>query len=153
MKEKVVNLLGIRKKMTLCRIDDIKTKIVTVIMEPITAEQEVHLDKTAEKEGSLKFYHPDGFVIEAKHIYLYGEVDFNNPDDIKNIERFNLINNDDGNFIHSNFDYDKGVAYSTDLKFKEYPTWNPVLWFQYCHCIIGKPERIIVYKRVINKYG
>ena len=153
MKEKIINLLGIRKKITLCRINDIKTKFITVIMESITEEQEAHLDRTAKKEGALKFYHPDGFVIEAKHIYLYGEVDFDNSEDIKNIERFNLINNEEGNFIHSNFDYDKGIAISTELKFKEYPTWNPVLWFKYCYCIIGKPQRIIVYKRIINKYG
>lgn len=153
MKEKIINLLGIRKKMTLCRINDIKIKSITVIMEPITAEQEAHLDRTAEKEDTLKFYHPDGFVIDAKHIYLYGEVDFDNSEDIKNIERFNLINNEDGNFIHSNFDYDKGIAVSTELKFKQYPTWNPILWFKYCYCIIGKPQRIIVYKRIINKYG
>jgi hypothetical protein len=145
MKEKEINLLGIRPNgITLCHTDYYKGKI-SVIMEAITEEQETRIDKSKIYYGDIRYVRNDGTVIQAKNIYLYGEVDFNNKDDISNIERFNLID-EDGGIIYSNFNYDKGHFITIDRIAKSFPTWNPVLWFKYCHCLIGKPTRIIVYR-------
>lgn len=114
-------------------------------MEAITEEQETSIDKSKIYYGDIRYVRNDGTMIQAKNIYLYGEVDFNNKDDISNIERFNLID-EDGGIIYSNFNYDKGHFITIDGIAKSFPTWNPVLWFKYCHCLIGKPARIIVYK-------
>ena len=43
MKEKIINLLGIRPDgVTICRIDTIKKYPIPVVMEPITEEQETN---------------------------------------------------------------------------------------------------------------
>lgn len=115
-------------------------------MEPITEEQELLIDKSAKYYGAIQFERKDGVIVAAKDIYLYGEVDFNNDDDLDLIERFKLID-EDGNWIYSNFDYEKGNFTTIDGIAKDYPTWNLINWFKYCHVLIGKPQRIIVYKR------
>lgn len=145
MKEKVVNLLGIRPRMILCHFEPIKGKRMGVYIEPITEEQEARIDKSEKYYGAIRFDKGDGTIIDAKSIYLYGEVNFEDKNDIYQIERLKLIN-DDGNYIYSNFDYDKGQFTTVDGIAKSYPTWNPLTWFKYCHCLIGKPKRIIVYK-------
>lgn len=115
-------------------------------MEPITEEQELRIDKSVKYYEAIQFERKDGVIVVAKDIYLYGEVDFNNNDDLDLIERFKLID-EDGNWIYSNFDYEKGNFTTIDGIVKRYPTWNLINWFKYCHVLIGKPQRIIVYKR------
>ena len=52
--------------------------------------------------------------------------------------------------IPSNFDYNTGYVYSNNEDiFKTHDTWNKIDWFKFNHCLIGKPERIIIYR--INK--
>lgn len=150
MKEKKINLLGIRQRMILCRIEPIKGKPNNVYMEPITEEQEICIDKSEKYYGEICYKRSDGVIIDAKHIYLYGEVNFEDENDLYQIERFNLIDSN-GNNIYSNFDYDNGCFTTIDGYTKTYPTWNPIIWFKYCHCLIGKPQRIIVYCNTVNK--
>ena len=76
-------------------------------MEPITEEQEIRIDKSAKYYGAIQFERKDGVVVIAKNIYLYGEVNFDNDDDLDLIERFNLIN-EEGNWIYSNLYSTKG---------------------------------------------
>ena len=150
MKEKKINLLGIRQSMILCRIELIKGKLSGVYMESITEEQEARIDKSAKYYGEIRYERTDGVIVDAKSIYLYGEVNFEDENDLYQIERFNLIDSD-GNHIYNNFDYDKGCFTTIDGYAKTYPTWNPITWFKYCHCLIGKPQRIIVYQNPIIK--
>lgn len=150
MKEKVVNLIGIRPNIILCRTEFIKGRINTIYMEPITEEQELRIDKSAKYFGSIRYERPDGEIIDSKHIYVYGEINFDDDNDIRQIKRMKFIN-ENGNYVHSNFDYEKGQFITVDGKVKTYPTWNPLIWFKYCHCIIGKPQRIIVYSKVSKR--
>lgn len=138
-------MLGIRPNgVTIYRTNAIKGSTL-VIMEAIDEQQELRIDKSKTYYGDIRFERPDGIIVPAKDIYLYGEVDFSNKDDIANIERFNLIN-PDGEWIYSNIDFDKGTFTTIDGKAKMYQTWNCLDWFKYCHILIGKPARIIVYK-------
>lgn len=114
-------------------------------MEAITEQQENRIDKSKTYYGDIRFEHDDGVIVQAKDIYLYGELDFDNPEDIHNIERFNLIN-PDGEWMYSNVNYDKGNFTTIDGIAKQFQTWNALKWFRYCHILIGKPKRIIVYK-------
>lgn len=145
MSKKVINLLGISpNKVVLRRIPGkIKNKFVNVIMMPITEEQEKRIDKSKKYYGEIKFDSGDKFVA-AKDIYLYGEVDFNNDLDLDNIEKFKLIN-EDGAWIYSNFDYDKGNYTIIDGQVKGYYTFDNILWFMFNHVRLGKPKRIIVF--------
>lgn len=117
-------------------------------MEAITEKEEERIDKAPKYYGEIRHIRSDGYIIPAKDIYLYGEVDFNNSDDVNNIERFNLIDTDLNvcNWIYSNFDFDKGCFTTIDGISKGTPTWNALRWFMYKYVLLGKPQRIIVYR-------
>lgn len=133
-----MNFFGIRKKAILSRIKSINADDC-VVMRSITKEQEEELDNTESTTIN-------GNKITRKSIYIYGEIDINNKSDIDTINNLRLLNEgDSGNTIPSNFDYDKGIVeYNDDIKY--YLTWNPLKWFKYIHCLIGKPKRIVVYQ-------
>lgn len=136
MEQKVINLLGIRKKAILARFSGFKGGDVAVI-EPLTQDEEDKIDKTSIHTLS------NGFQISKENIYFYGDIDINNKDDIKFIINKNLIH--DANTIRSNFNYEKGNHKILD-QLRCYNTSNPVEWFKYNHCLIGKPAKVIVYK-------
>lgn len=138
--KKIINLLGIRERVKLCRIKE--SKDIVAIMQPITEEQENELDK----------YHQiniNGNVIKQDNIYVYGQLNLDCEDDINYIKKFNLLNtNDEGNIIYSNIDWENAsVEFETTPK--QYATWDCLLWFEYNYILIGRPERVIIYK--INK--
>jgi hypothetical protein len=109
-------------------------------MEAIDEQQEKRIDNSKKYYGSIR-YDKEDEVIVGSNIYLYGEVDLNNEEDLELIENFNLIDSTGGR-IYSNFDYKDGKFTTIDGIAKQYTTWNPVLWFSYCHVLIGKPKRI-----------
>lgn len=139
---KEVKLLGIRPRQMLCRIKGLSGNYA-VYMQPITAKDEKELDET--ERLSLQVDASTVVDINREIVYCYGEVDINNEEDILGIRKFNLVNND-GNTIHSNFDYETGVAYYEGSTPKFYTTTDPVLNWKYAYTLIGKPERVIVYK-------
>lgn len=150
MKEKIINLIGIRKRMVLSRIELPRSKKkILVVMHPITEQEEKDIDKAEKLTGAIYYKKADGKIVEAKNIYLYGEVDFTNKDDIELIKKFNLID-EEGAFIKTNFDFTNGNFTTIDKKSMDSITYNSLLWFKYCYYLIGKPTRIIVYKD-INK--
>lgn len=135
---KLVNLLGIRKKVILSRTKYMGN-ISCVVMRGITKEQEENIDKNK----AISF---GNTVIGENEIYCYGQLDINNKEDVKYLKQFNLIDLDAENFVHSNYDYDKGTVEINTDRISVYPTWNIVNWFKYNHLLIGKPKRIIIYK-------
>lgn len=142
-------MLGIRQKGTiLCR-----TNNNIVIVQSITEEEEQYIDNAVKYYGEIRHIKNDGTIIHAKDIYLYGEIDFNNEDDIFNIENFNLINSnsDSHNWTYSNFDFEKGCCTTIDGSLKVIDINDPLQWFKYNYVLIGKPKRIIVYKQMIKK--
>lgn len=149
MKEKIINVLGIRRKMILCRIKGVKDKCFNVYVEKITKEQEDNIDKAVNKYGEIKYKINDKILIGAKDIYLYGEININDNNDLNQIKKCNLID-DNGGTIYSNFDYEKGKVTVYDNIIRYYNTWNTINWFKFCYCLIGKPERIIIYRMPVN---
>ena len=138
---KIRSILGIRpKKVMICRTENIKGNL-PVFIESITEEDEKAIEESKSKRGDVNFLTASGEIVDNSRIYMFGEVNLNDKEDLRIIEKYNLINFD-GNCIHSNFDYDKGTVEIN----KWYQTFNPILWFKYCHCLLGKPKRIIVYR-------
>lgn len=123
-------------------------------MEPITKEQEIRIDNSSKYFGEIRHERENGDIILANDIYLYGEVDFDNIDDLKYIEKFKLLFNEpNSNWIQSNFDFDKGCFTTKEGIAKGSPTLDPIKWFKYNYVLIGKPQSIIVYKKhPLNKY-
>jgi len=122
-------------------------------MEPITEEEEQRIDKSSKYYGEIRHVKEDGYIIPSKDIYLYGTVDLDNEEDIKYIEKFNLIDTKPYacNWIYSNFDFDKGCFTTIDGIAKGYSTQDAFIWFLFNYVLLGKPERIIIYNYPVNK--
>lgn len=135
---KVINLFGIRKKAILSRIKVMGNTVYTV-MRPIIEENEKALD-VYEKITI------DDRVIVKDNIYCYGEININNEEDVNYIKKFNIINLEDNNSIHSNYDFETGEVAIEGNVAKMHDCYDVIKWFKYNYLLIGKPERIIIYK-------
>lgn len=135
---KTLNLNGIRSKAILCRIK-VMGELVYTVMRPITEEQEKEIDDNECLELN-------GNVIPKDKIYCYGEFNVNSEEDLKIIERFNIINMDSSNLVYSNFDFDTGEVTFEGRVPLVYDCYTPIKWFKHNFTLIGKPNRIIIYK-------
>lgn len=124
----------------------IGNKTVKVIMMPIDDEIEQKLDKIGDGIRIKNDVH--NYYIQAKNILLYGELDFNNEDDIKVIKRFNFLSHllGTGIPIPEYYDYNKHVAYTKIDRVMLGETWNPVELCQLAHGSLNKPKKIILFK-------
>ncbi len=136
--------MGIFNMTRLCLTDSSKGNRI-VVMEAITEEQEARIDKSKQYFGSIRHTKEDGQIIDRKDIYVYGEINFNSEEDCNILNHFHLLDNDNS-FVYSGFNYDKGTIVLKENKVKWYQTTNNIKWLQFNHCLIGKPERIIIYK-------
>lgn len=139
---KEVNYIGNLKGIVLCPID--RGKEYSYVLQGITEEQEEAID------GDGNYIFTNGSLnvkIEKRDIVFYGEIDIHNPEDVDIIKKASLV---DHNMVHSwvpsNLNYDTGTVVFEGRVPKSYPTCDPVVWFKYCHCRIGKPKRVIAYK-------
>lgn len=132
-----INLLGIRKQTILCHFEKICD---LAVMKEITETDEKNIDKGLRFNTGTQF-------IERDKIILYGEIDFNNKNDVKLIKNKNLMFPETvSNIVYSTFDYKSGIATSINNVYKMTIEVDPVKWFMYNYCLIGKPKRVIVYK-------
>lgn len=132
-----INLLGIRKQTILCHFEKICD---LAVMKEITETDEKNIDKGLRFNTGTQF-------IERDKIILYGEIDFNNKNDVKLIKNKNLMFPETvSNIVYSTFDYKSGIATSINNVYKMTIETDPVKWFMYNYCLIGKPKRVIVYK-------
>ena len=120
--------MGIRERVMLVHSSGSKNG-ETVKMRAISEEEEFYIDK--------KNYKDD--------IYFYGEVNLNDKDDLDTIRNYNFVDNKLRSMIFSNFNYNKGLYTAIEGVPKHGATTNPVEWFKYNHCLLGKPKRVIVY--------
>lgn len=143
MIETTYSLLGLRKSTLLFHIKKNDKTISQTIMRELTKDEELQCE-----DKSLSHVHVnDKFSIDKRHIILYGEVDLNNPDDIESIKQFCYIPEDYDAHVHSKFDYERGEFTTIEGIAKSHITFDPVLWFKYNYCLIGKPKKILIYKR------
>lgn len=132
-----INLLGIRKQTILCHFEK---RCDLAVMKEITETDEKNIDKGLRFNTGTQF-------IERDKIILYGEIDFNNKNDVKLIKNKNLMFPEIvSNIVYSTFDYKSGIATPINNVYKMTIEVDPVKWFMYNYCLIGKPKRIIVYK-------
>lgn len=132
-----INLLGIRKQTILCHFEKICD---LAVMKEITETDEKNIDKGLRFNTGTQF-------IERDKIILYGEIDFNNKNDVELIKNKKLMFPEIvSNIVYSTFDYKSGIATSINNVYKMTIEADPVKWFMYNYCLIGKPKRAIVYK-------
>lgn len=138
---KEIQLNGIRGRQLMCRTKTVAGTFA-VYMQPISESQEHELD--TKERVYIRLDEDNGFTVSRDVIYAYGEVNPDAKEDSDIIKKLNLVDSD-GSTIHSQFNYEKGIAnYENVPKF--YTTTDTNLWWKYCYTIVGKPKRIIVYK-------
>lgn len=131
--------------MIYCRIKGIGG-IKTVYIRALSEEEEMQIDKDKSNKDTVRFT-IDNHTVTNKNIYMYGEINVDDDDDLDIIENCGLIDFD-GNLIPTTFNYEKGTVHTDQNgRILTYPTTDPILWFKYCHCVIGKPKRIIIYNK------
>ena len=146
---KKINIMGIRSKAIMNR-----THENYLVMQAITEEEELAIDNAMDTEDTIRFVLEEKYVIPGRDIFLYGHVDVNNPDDLEIIKNAKIITEEiyEAANIPSNFDYETGDVYSDQEGiFRCHDTWDKIKWFKLNHLLIGKPERIIIY-RINKKY-
>lgn len=118
-----------------------------VYMTYISEEEEKIIDEL--KEKSLTLERGDKtFVITINKVFCYGEVNFNDENDLNTIENFNFLNHLTGVGIKFpyNYDYNTHSCTSANKTWQWTETWSPSLVAQFAHASLGKPERIVLFK-------
>ena len=144
-----INIMGIRSKAILNR-----TSNSYLVMQSITEEEELAIDNAMDSDDIVRFVLEEKYIIPTRDIFLYGQVDITKDSDCSIVKNAKIITEEINNAanIPSNFDYETGNVYSDeDGIFKCHDTWNKLDWFKFNHLLIGKPERIIIYK-IDKKY-
>ena len=118
-----INLLGIRKQTILCHFEKICD---LAVMKEITETDEKNIDKGLRFNTGTQF-------IERDKIILYGEINFNNKNDVKLIKNKNLMFPEIiSNIVYSTFDYKSGIATPINNVYKMTIEVDPVKWFMCC---------------------
>lgn len=144
MYEKQMNIMGKFKRTILNH-----SKEGIIVLQVLTDKEEQQIDKSEKEYGELKYLFDKKYLIRAKNIYLYGDLNLNNKEDIKLIDKFKNVICDDlnpANWIYSNINFETGEVTSNEEGiYKGYSTTNYMKWFLYNYLLIGKPKKIIVY--------
>lgn len=120
-----------------------------VILSYLSEEDEKLLDKNSPiiiTRGNHTFN------ITKNQVYCYGDVDFSeDSDDLYEIDNFKFLDSIGayGIKIPSNYNYD---THSCSSPFKYYmykETWSPAELTRYHHGCLGKPNKIILFKRTV----
>lgn len=120
-----------------------------VIMTYITEEEEQELDKhntlTLKRNNIV-------FQIHSNNVYCYGEVNFKEgSDDCKQIATFNFLDylGWKGIMLPSDYHYDTHECHSPLTSYRWYETWQPDVLARYAHGCLNKPERIVLFRRLL----
>lgn len=144
-----INIMGIRSKAILNR-----TNNSYLVMQSITEEEELAIDNAMDSDDIVRFVLEEKYIIPTRDIFLYGQVDITKDSDCSIVKNSKIITEEVNSAanIPSNFNYETGYVYSdkNDI-FRCHDTWNKLDWFKFNHLLIGKPERIIIYK-IDKKY-
>ena len=142
---KKMNMMGRYRRRILNRSKD-----GIVVLQELTEKEENQIDNSVIKYGHLTYLLDNKYKINAKHIYLYGDIDLNNKEDLLLLNKFSSIICDEyspSNFIYSNLDYNTGIVSAEPERnqYIGYTCMNYKKWFEYNYLLIGKPKKIIIY--------
>lgn len=109
-----------------------------IVLKPLTSDEEFEIDKTR------KYTH-NNYITNG--IISYGTFDIES--DLDFIEYKHFIDDrviGSSNWIYSNVSKDFKVTTNKDGVIPKYPTLDAVKWFLHCYTLIGRPEKIIIFK-------
>ena len=118
----------------------------SIIVAPLTAEQELKLDSGQLIEIKTK---DCNFRVDKRNVYFYGVIDFNKDSNDYAIMCNSPICDDlgtQGRCVPSDYDYEEHVCNSPISKPRYYETWKPGIILRYCYAMLGKPERTVIFR-------
>lgn len=128
-----------------------------VFMEAITKDDERKIDEQNNTKGVFSFKTLKGNIINNNNTYLYGSINLNSKKDIDYLLKFGkaILNPYDyHNWYYTSFDYETGIITYNENR-GSYLGINfisdVIKWFKFHYCILGKPERVIIYKQKNKK--
>lgn len=121
-------------------------KPIYTIMSYITEDEEVMCDSKAVEEIIIS-RGDKTFKTHKNNLICYGDIDFDNEEDIKLIKRFRFLDYLGGAGIPfpANYDYNTHTCKSNGKKIMWSETWSPLDVMKFAHASLGKPERIILF--------
>lgn len=124
---------------------------VNIVMTSLSKEEEKFLESNEPiliKRGEMEF------VVEPKKCYGYGDINLSpNSDDIKSIEELGWFDYPYiKQFIPTGYDYNSNSHPVTPLlkRGKWFDTSVPSTFLPYLYASIGKPDRIVIFKYVLD---
>lgn len=102
----------------------------------ITEEQEKKIDR-----------------MSKNNIFFYGDIDINKKEDLDIIRNYNFYFKDNKGMLYTNFNYEDGsfklVSNFNGKDYEPIVKWGPctsaIEWFKFAHCLLGKPNKVVVY--------
>lgn len=134
----------------LCR-NKTNVRTVEVVMTHIDEREESFIDNL--KDNIIKLDRGERtFTISRRQIYCYGEVDFNNEEDLKTIDGFKFLSHLGvaGQPIYANHNYHNHTCASPKNHALWTETWSPAYLARYAHASLNKPQRIILFYQDIK---
>lgn len=129
------------------------SRTIMTVMTYITDDEEQLIDAGKNlhlKRGDMTFN------ITRNRIYCYGNVDLTKgSSDYNIIEDFDFLDflTDVGIHIQSDYDYNTHKCYSPIDRCRWTETWNPAEVAQFAHGSLNKPEKIVLFKHILDKNG
>lgn len=127
------------------------SKTNTIVLEEINEDEELFIDTSIDKYGELLFKRNNNIIAKNNNILLYGEVNLKSDDDINLINSLNIIDEEKGNYIYSNYNFNTKEVTTINGIIKKYQTFKPLLWFKYCYSLLDNPQRIIIYRQNVRR--
>lgn len=135
-----INLPSDKRLAVISRFMSFGTRYAVVII-PITEEEEVIIDN-----GRGIVIGNGNIFIDPSFTYCYGELNFNNDDDIDIINACSWITESKGETIPAHYDYETHTCESINLSIGIQETFDNLKLIMYAHGCIGKPKRSLVFK-------
>lgn len=139
---------------TLCKVKT-SSGYNKTIMTYINEEEEFEIDNL--KKDTITLTRGDKvFTIRLYQIYCYGEVNFDDKNDLSKIDSFTFLNHLKGVGVPcvANYDYKTHCCISNNRDTKWSETFSPSWLAKYAHACLNKPKRIILFsydERIIQK--
>lgn len=135
---------------TICHSDGVTGSLLSVI-EAIT-EKECYAIRERTRKGEPPYFSPKYGQIFYDNCF-YGTLDFDNdPKTLAAAAHFANIEDVQGFWVPSNFNYEDSTVTTIEGITKGSPSWNCEKILKYCHCMIGKPKYVIIYKVYVTKW-
>lgn len=112
---------------------------MSIVIAPITKEQEDCLD-------TGKGTYIGNLPVSNKLTYGFGEINFEDKNDLEFIQEFDWINDVKGAIIPANYDYETHTCETMSLGIGHEETHDNIKLIKYHYARINKPKRCIIFK-------